>query len=120
MNKEVSFKESRIVGTTILLLGTGFLMSWVSDGNYMLLIVECLFYKYCIKTKHESICYFSLKLFVIINVIAIDFSITLLCIYLITPYFWIGVFILIIMVKLPYVYARKIEYGVQKPSKSKI
>src|SRR5699024_7627012 len=56
MNKEVSFKESRIVGTTILLLGTGFLMSWVPDGNYMLLmfnfllefIAGCLFYSFCI------------------------------------------------------------------------
>src|SRR5699024_12199164 len=71
-------------------------------------------------TKHESKRYFSLLSFVMINVIAIHFSIPLLRIYFLTPTFWIGVVMLIIMVTLPYVYARKIEYGVQKPSKSKI
>ncbi|WP_164668248.1 hypothetical protein [Virgibacillus doumboii] len=128
MNKEVSFKDSRIVGTTFLLFLMGFLMSWVPKGSFPVLMFNFslaiiggfLFYYFWKTTKHKSVRYFSLLSFVMINVMAIQFSIPLLRIYYLTLTFWIGVVMLIIMITLPYIYARKIAYGVQKPSKSKM
>ncbi|MFB4169306.1 hypothetical protein [Virgibacillus sp. JSM 102003] len=128
MNKEVSFKESRIVGTTILLLGMGFLMSWIPKGNLLVLMVNLLlafiagflFFYFWKTTKHKSKRYFSLLSFVMVNVMAIQFTIPLLRIYFLTLTFWIGIVMLIIMVTMPYIYARKIAYGIQKPGKSKL
>ncbi|MFB4169295.1 hypothetical protein [Virgibacillus sp. JSM 102003] len=128
MSKEVSFKESRIVGTTILLLGMGFLASVVPKINLVVMMLNLLlaliggflFYYFWKITKHNSKRYFSLLSFVMLNVMAIQFAIPLLRIYFLTLTFWIGVTMLIIMVTLPYIYARKIAYGIQKPGKSKL
>lgn len=128
MKKEVAFKESRIVGTTILLLGTGFLMSVVPEGNLPLLLFNtllallagALFYYFWKTTKHESKRYFSLLSFVMLNVMAIHFAIPLLRIYFLTITFWIGIVMLAVMVILPYLYSREIAFGIQKPNKSKL
>lgn len=128
MKKEVAFKESRIVGTTILLLGTGFLMSVVPEGNLPLLLFNtllallagALFYYFWKTTKHESKRYFSLLSFVMLNVMAIHFAIPLLRIYFLMITFWIGIVMLAVMVILPYLYSREIAFGIQKPNKSKL
>ncbi|PAV27843.1 hypothetical protein CIL05_20050 [Virgibacillus profundi] len=128
MKKEVTFKESRIIGTTILLIGMGFLMSFVPEGNVLLLLfnsilalVSCLlFYLFWKKTRHNSKRYFSLLSYVMVNTLSIYFAIPLLRIYFLTITFWIGIIMLIVMVILPYLYSREIAFGVQKPSKSKL
>ncbi|UOQ49734.1 hypothetical protein MUN88_06550 [Gracilibacillus caseinilyticus] len=128
MNKEVTFKESRIIGTTILLLGIGFLASVIPEGNIPLLlfnivlafISSALFYYFWKTTKHQSKRYFSLLSFVMVNVLAIYLSIPLLRMYFLTVTFWIGIVMLLIMVTLPYFYSREIALGVQKPAKSKL
>ncbi|MGP4108982.1 hypothetical protein [Virgibacillus sp. L01] len=128
MGKQVTYKESRIVGTTILLLITGFLMSWVPKGNFVLLMINLLlaliagvlFYYFWKTTKHDSKRYFSLLSFVMLNVMAIHSAIPLLRIYYLTLTFWIGIIMLTIMVILPYLYSREIAFGIQKPYKSKL
>lgn len=110
MSKEVSFKESRIIGTTILLLFFGFALSAVPKGNLVLLGFNLLlalfsgflFYYFWKTKKHESKRYFSLLSFVMINVIAIYAAIPLLRIYFLTLTFWVGIVMIIIMVTLPY------------------
>lgn len=128
MKKEVPYKESRIIGTTILLLITGFLFSWIPDISIKLLVFNlsialfsgCLFYYFWKITKHNSKRYYSLLSFVMLNVMSIHFAIPLLRIYFLTLTFWIGVVMLIIMITLPYLYSREIAVGVQKPYKSKM
>lgn len=128
MRKEVSFKESRIVGTTILLLGMGFLASVVPKINLVVMMFNLLlaliggflFYYFWKTTKHKSKRYYSLLSFVMVNVMAIQFAIPLLRIYFLTLTFWIGIVMIIIMITLPYLYSREIAFGVQKPGKSKL
>lgn len=126
MSKEVSKKESRMVGTTVLLVGTGFLMSNVPSGNLPLLafnlslalISYALFYYFWKTTKHHSKRYFSLLSFVMLNCMAIHFAIPLLRMYYLTLTFWIGLVVLIAMIVTPYFYSRKIAASHHHPEKS--
>ncbi|MFC4388024.1 hypothetical protein ACFOZ1_09415 [Gracilibacillus marinus] len=126
--KEVTFKESRIIATTLLLVGMGFLMSVIPEGNlYLFLfnlflaIIACvLFYTFWRKLKFQSKRYFSLLSYVMINTMAIYFAIPLLRLYFLTFTFWFGIGMLLIMIILPYLYAKEIAFGVQKPYKSKL
>ncbi|WP_156289397.1 hypothetical protein [Oceanobacillus salinisoli] len=128
MKKEVTFKESRIIGTTILLLGTGFLTSAIPKGSIPLflfnsllaLIAGALFYYFWKTTKHNSKRYFSLLSFVMLNTASIHLAIPLLRIYYLTTTFWVGVIMLTIMLILPYIFSREIAFGIQQPSKSKL
>ncbi len=114
MSKEVSFKESQIIRITLLLLGMGFLASVVPTISLPLflfnallaLIAGALFYYFWKTTKHQSKRYFSLLSYVMINVLAIYFTIPLLRMYFLTMTFWIGVVMLIIMIVLPYFFSR--------------
>lgn len=128
MSEEVTFKNSRIIQTTLLLLLVGFLYSFIPEENLVILIFNIslslisggLFFLFWRATKDRSKRYFSLLSYVMINVVAIYFAIPLLRIYFLTLTFWIGVVMLIIMNTLPYVYSRKIALAVQNPMKSKL
>lgn len=128
MNNKVTFQESRIIKTTILLFVIGGMISIIPEGNPILLIVNLslaliagvLFYIFWKKLKHHSKRYYSLLSFVMINVIAIYFAMPLLRIYFLTTAFWTGVVILLVMNILPYLYSREIAFGIQKPNKSKL
>jgi len=126
MSKKVTFKESRVITTTILLFVTGAMFSIIPEGNPLFFIVNLslaiiaglLFYVFWRRLKHTSIRYFSLLSFVMINVFAIYFAMPLLRLFYPTFIFWIGIFILMVMNILPYLFSKTIAYGVQKPNKS--
>jgi len=128
MNHKVTFQESRMIKTTILLFVTGGLFSIIPEGDPIFLIFNLslsliagvLFYVFWKKLKHHRKRYYSLLSFVMINVIAIYFAMPLLRIYFLTITFWIGVVVLLIMNILPYLYSREIAFGIQKPNKSKL
>ncbi|RCW65839.1 hypothetical protein [Saliterribacillus persicus] len=128
MNKTVSFKESRIIGTSLLLFGMGFLMSVVPDistplilFNFVLAaIATVLFYVFWKKYRHQSKRYFSLLSYVMIIETGIFASIPLLRVYDSGFVFWFGIVMLITMVLLPYLFAKEIAFGIQKPAKSKL
>jgi len=128
MNHKVTFQESRMIKTTILLFVIGGIISIIPEGDPIFLIFNLslsliagvLFYVFWKKLKHHKKRYYSLLSFVMINVIAIYFAMPLLRIYFLTITFWIGVVVLLVMNILPYLYSREIAFGIQKPNKSKL
>ncbi|HLR71994.1 MAG TPA: hypothetical protein VK085_11285 [Pseudogracilibacillus sp.] len=128
MNNEVTFQESRIFKTTILLFVAGGIFSIIPEGDAIFLIINLalsliagvLFYTFWKRLKHHRKRYYSLLSFVMINVLAIYFAMPLLRIYFLTTTFWIGAIILLVMNILPYLYSREIAFGIQKPNKSKL
>ncbi|MFC4388025.1 hypothetical protein ACFOZ1_09420 [Gracilibacillus marinus] len=126
--KEVTFKESRIIATTLLLVGMGFLASVVPEVNlnlflfnlFLAIIAFVLFYTFWRKLKFQSKRYYSLLSYVMTNTLAIYFAIPLLRLYFLTFTFWFGIGMLLIMIIVPYLYAKEIAFGVQKPYKSKL
>jgi|SRR5690625_1154241 len=128
MNHKVTFQESRMIKTTILLFVIGGIISIIPEGDPIFLIFNLslsliagvLFYVFWKKLKHHKKRYYSLLSFVMINVIAIYFAMPLLRIYFLTITFWIGVVVLLVMNILPYLYSQEIAFGIQKPNKSKL
>ncbi len=128
MNKTVSFKESRIIGTSLLLFGLGFLGSVVPVisksvilFNFVLAaIATVLFYVFWKKHQHQSKRYFSLLSYVMVIELGIFMAIPLLRVYYLEFVFWIGVVMLVVMVLLPYLFTKEIAFGIQKPAKSKL
>ncbi|RCW65837.1 hypothetical protein [Saliterribacillus persicus] len=128
MNKTVSFKESRIISTSVLLFGMGFLMSVIPDFNTPLMlfnfvlagIATVLFYVFWKKHQHQSKRYFSLLSYVMIIGLGVFAAIPLLRVFYLELVFWFGVVMLAIMVLLPYLFAKEIAFGIQKPAKSKL
>ncbi|UOQ49732.1 hypothetical protein MUN88_06540 [Gracilibacillus caseinilyticus] len=128
MTKEVTSKENRIIGTTIMLFIIGFFTGSMPEISILLIIFNCslailsglVFLNIWKKTKHDSKRYFSLFSYVMFNCIAIYFAIPFLRLNFLTISFWLGIIMLLLMVTLPYIYSREILFGVKKPNRSKL
>ncbi|OIU72681.1 hypothetical protein [Rossellomorea aquimaris] len=127
MAKEVvSFKKSRIVQTTFLLLLMGFLCSFVPEENWILLgfnvvlsltigFVFFLLWRY---NRQNSKRYFSLLSYFMLVALSVFFSIPLFRVFADSFIFWIALFFLIAMAAIPYFISERIARGVQNPTKS--
>ncbi|QTC41022.1 hypothetical protein I7V34_18325 [Bacillus sp. V3] len=127
-NKTVTFKESRIIPTTFLLVLMGFLFSFVPDENWSLLalnigiagLCSILFFVFWLKTKHESKRYFSLLSYVMIIALAIYFVIPFFRVFAGQLISWLGMVLIIIMIILPFLNRESIATGFVNPSKNPV
>ncbi|MEI5907456.1 hypothetical protein WAK64_10345 [Bacillus spongiae] len=124
--KIVTFKESRIIQTTFLLILMGFLTSFVPEENWMLLtfnmilalIGGLIFTMLWRRNRRHSVRYFSLLSYVMIVTLSFYFAIPLFRVFAGTFIFWLGLLLIIVMSIFPYIYSEKIAIGVQNPSKT--
>lgn len=125
--KNISFKESRILSITGLFLGVGGLMSVVPEENIVVFIVNSLlaviggiiFYILWRQHRRHSKRYYSLLSYVMIIGLSVYFAVPLLRMFYGTYVFWIGIVFLVIVISLPYFRAERMAKGILKPSQHK-
>ncbi|MGM0867771.1 MAG: hypothetical protein ACQEWF_24370 [Bacillota bacterium] len=124
--KIVTFKESRIIQTTFLLLLMGFLCSFVPEENWALLglnigiavICGFIFVLLWRFNRHHSKRYFSLLSYFMLVGLSIYFAIPLFRVFAGTFIFWLALILIAVMAVVPYFFSENIATGVQNPTKT--
>ncbi|PKR77946.1 hypothetical protein CEY16_08455 [Halalkalibacillus sediminis] len=126
--KEVTFKNSRIIQTSLMLFFIGLIGGYLPEENFTIIflnfgiafICTILFFYIWKRYRYESKRYFSLFSYVMIIGISIFFIIPILR----TTYshfaFWIVLLLISIMILLPHLYHEHIFKVVHKPYKYKL
>jgi hypothetical protein len=127
-NKTVTFKESRIIPTTFLLIMVGFIYSFIPNENWLLLrvnmgvaglcfVIFTILWRY---NRNHSKRYFSLLSYAMLITLSLYFTIPLLRVFFGSFLFWLTLLLLAACTLIPYFFSESIAKGVQNPSKSKM
>jgi hypothetical protein len=120
----VTFKKSRIIQTTFLLLLMGFLCSFVPEENWILLgfnvvlsiTMGVVFYLLWTFNQHNSKRYFSLLSYFMLVALSVFFAIPLFRVFADSIIFWLALIFIVAMAATPYFISERIAIGVQNPT----
>ncbi|WP_433746776.1 hypothetical protein [Falsibacillus pallidus] len=126
-NKHVSFKESRIIQTFILIFFVGVMCSFVPRESMVMLyislslsiLVLIIFFLLWRYNNHHSIRYFSLLSFVMLIALSFFFSMPLLRVFAGTFLMWLGFIVWVATGILSYIISEKIFLSISGSKKTK-
>ncbi|MFD2045544.1 hypothetical protein ACFSTA_17815 [Ornithinibacillus salinisoli] len=126
--EKIPFRESRIHLSTTLFLLIGFLISFVPSENWLLMTCNVLiallggvvlFFFWRIHQYYRAK-YYSIVTYVMLNTLAIYFSIPIIRMTYGTVGFWICIVLLTFLVLFPYIFSELAAGTILKPSESKL